>query len=996
MKKANNASPNRALKRERELHCWSQLEVADQIGTTAFNVSRWERGITFPGSYFRQQLCLIFAKSPQELGFISEEDGPTLPEQRVFDEGEAVTQPSVESDKSTPEKDISPSPMISSEHVLPATHTAIPAIWNVPYRRNPFFTGREETLQALHTALNTEETPFIQALAISGLGGIGKTQTALEYVYRNSNAYQAVLWARADTRELLTTDFVRIATLLALPEESSQDQGRVVAAVKRWLSKKTGWLLVLDNADDLAMVNDFLPEIPGGHLLLTTRTPHTGQIAQCVPMKKLSREEGVFFLLRRAKLLESTTPFYTTSYDYWLQAGVIAEIMDGLPLALDQAAAYIEETECGLTGYIERYQKRQIALLSRRGGLRPDHPASIAASWSLSFEKIEQAHPAAAELLRLCAFLHPDAIAKEMLLASDCELTPRLHLLVTDPFELDAALEQLATFSLLRRDPDSHALTLHRLVQTVLREQMDDETRRVWAERAVRLVEYAFPAVTFTTWQDCQDCLPHALTCVEFIEQLHLTLPAALRLLNKAGSYLRERAQYGEAERLLTNALTLSEATLHTDDPMLAESLNNLGMLAHDQGKYIRSEALLQRALTIYERAWGSEHIEVAYCLSNLAKNYRVQAKHSQMEALVKQALAIREKVLGPEHPDVAKSLNQLANLYHGQDKYSQAEPLYQQALAILQRTLGPEHIDIAENLNNLASVYDSLGKYAQAEPLYQQALAFCEKKLGAHHTYTAISLHNLAEIYRYQGKYEQAQQFHQRALEIRTQTLGPEHPHSAKSLNLLAEISLAQQDYTEAENLAGKALEIWEKTVGLEHHYTAIGLDTLARLRRIQGHLAAAEPLAVQALMLFQKVLGNDSHVASSLNTLAEIFYDQRAYHRVEELLCQALQIQEQLLGREHPQTARSLHNLALLAVTQGDYKRAEEYFIRVLAIRRVVLLPKHPDLLVLEQQYADLLCKTKSRTLLCVMEGERVADYATGQGILTKIDCSFSAYND
>lgn len=164
--------------------------------------------------------------------------------------------------------------------------------------------------------------------------------------------------------------------------------------------------------------------------------------------------------------------------------------MDGLPLALDQAASYIEETDCGLRGYAERYQQRKLALLSRRGGCCPDHPESIAATWSLSLEKIARTHPAAAELLRLCAFLHPDAIAEEMLREGCYELTPHLHLLATDPFELDAAIGTLTKFSLVRRNPEGRFLSLHRLVQTVLREQMDEETHGLWVERAGRCTSF--------------------------------------------------------------------------------------------------------------------------------------------------------------------------------------------------------------------------------------------------------------------------------------------------------------------------------------------------------------------------------------------------------------------------------------------------------------------------------------------------------------------------
>jgi tetratricopeptide (TPR) repeat protein/transcriptional regulator with XRE-family HTH domain len=965
VKKAADASPNRALKHERELRCWSQLELADRIHTTAFNVGRWERGITFPSAYFRQQLCLVFEKSPQALGFLPEAQSA---EPNTVSADVSEDQTDAEDQASQPE---SVAPQTPEQTVSAADETIRPFIWNIPYRRNPFFTGREETLQMLHAAFNPAVVAPAQVLAISGLGGVGKTQTTIEYVYRYRDDYRFLLWARADTRELLITDFIGIATLLDLPERNDQNQSHAVTAVKRWLQEHTDWLLVLDNADDLAMVTDFLPEtMNGGHILLTTRAQSTGQIAQRILVEKLNVDEGSMFLLRRAKLVaNSAVPDQT--YAHWSQARAIAEVMDGLPLALDQAAAYIEETGCGLAGYRERYRKHSMALLSRRGGLRSDHPEPVAITWALSFDKIAHAHPSAAELLRLCAFLHPDAIAEEIIVDGASGLTPHLDLLATDLLELDAAIGALTMFSLLRRDPDQRILTLHRLVQMVLREQMDQETQRLWAERAIQAVERVFPVVGYTTWQRCQQCIPHALACAELIEQLQITSPAAVSLLNKAGAYLRERAQYSEAEPLLTQALALGEITLAADAPLLADSLNNLGMLSHDQGNYAQAELLLQRALAIYEKIWGPEHIIVAQCLSNLAANYRVQTKHSQMEILVRRALAIREQVLGPDHPDVAKSLSQLASLYHGQGKYLEAEPLYLRTLSIRLEAFGSEHIDVAESLNNLAYLYHALGKYEQAEPLYQQALVFCEKTLGAQHMYTTIGLSNLAEVYRAQGKYERAELLHRRALEIRQQTLGWDHHYTGKSLNWLAEIYLAQQKYSEAEPLALQALEIWERKLGQDDYSTATGLDTLARLRRAQGDLSQAELLALRSLDIQQKIWTNGSqHVASSLNTVAEIFYDQKKYLQAQGLLHQALQIQEKSLSSNHPETARSLHNLALFHAIQGDYTKSEDYFARAFTICQHVLLPRHPDLVQLFQHYKDLLQETGNAAKILLLE--------------------------
>jgi hypothetical protein len=313
--------------------------------------------------------------------------------------------------------------------------------WNVPYKRNPFFTGREEFLLHLRkTLISAQKAALTQPQAISGLGGIGKTQMAVEYSYRYRDSYQYVFWVESETREEIISGFVAIANLLRLPEMDNPDQRLVIVAIKRWLETHTDWLLILDNADDLAMVADFLPGTNNGHALLTTRAQVMGEIAQGVIIEKMSDDEGALLLLRRAKVANATTVEKTI-------AKKISEALDGLPLALDQAGAYMEETKCSVADYLNIYQRRQSVLLGRRGGLAPTHPQSVAATWSLSFQKIERADPAAADLLRLCAFF------------------------ASDPLRLNAAIGELLKYSLIRRNPDQ-TLTVHRLVQAVLKEDM--------------------------------------------------------------------------------------------------------------------------------------------------------------------------------------------------------------------------------------------------------------------------------------------------------------------------------------------------------------------------------------------------------------------------------------------------------------------------------------------------------------------------------------------
>jgi hypothetical protein len=298
---------------------------------------------------------------------------------------------------------------------MSAPPTAFPHIWDIPYPRNPVFTGREEVLTRLADTLKASQpTALSQPQAISGLGGIGKTQIAVEYAYRYRQNYQTVLWTRAETREALVSGYLAIAERLNLPEKDEQDQMAAIEAVLRWLKTHTQWLLILDNADDLSVVREFLPSVFGGHIVLTTRAQAMGRLANRVEVETMELDVATLFLLRRASLISPDAPLEHALVADIATARMICEELGGLPLALDQAGAYIEETQCTLSDYHKWYQMRRAALLQRRGGLVADHPEPVATTWSLAFEKIVQKSPAAADLLRCCAFLHPDAIPEEI------------------------------------------------------------------------------------------------------------------------------------------------------------------------------------------------------------------------------------------------------------------------------------------------------------------------------------------------------------------------------------------------------------------------------------------------------------------------------------------------------------------------------------------------------------------------------------------------------
>ena len=733
MKKDKKPPLNSRLHEARLERGWSQQDLAELVGTTFVNISRWENGSNFPNPYYRQKLCDVFGKTPAELGLIP----PRSQANRI---------------------------------------------WTVPFIRNPFFTGREPLLKLLHERLSTTRMAALtQAQALYGLGGIGKTQTAAEYTFRYGDEYAHVFWMWAATQETLDADYVKLAQLLDLPEKDEQDQTQIMAAVKRWLAANESWLLIMDNADNLPMAREFLPSSHNGYVLFTTRDQAAGMIAASVEVEKLSLQDGTLLLLRWSKRLDKDKSLDQALAEDRAAAECIVEEMDGLPLALVQAGAYIVETACSLEDYLDLYETHHKELLARHSRLMLDYPQTVATTWSLSFQQIEQQSPTAANLLRLCAFLAPDAIPEELLMRGITEQSANLGEEPGDQFKLNEALGVLLRYSLVRREENTHVLSIHRLVQTVLQDDMDQETQRTWAERTVQAVNAIFPETSSGISEKqqyvLQYYLPHVQECAALISRHYLLSHEASQLLSKVGDFLYVHGFYHQSQALHQQALEIRKLAYGSEHPAIAKSLTALAILASNQEDNEQVEQFYQQALAIREKTLGPDNPDTTRSRNNLSVIYRKQGKYAQAEQLLQQALNISEQTLGSEHPDTLNFVINLAKLYSEQRKYEQAEQLLKRALMTSERVLEPGHPLIAYNLNLLAMLSYEQGKYERAEQFWKQSLAILEKTLGLKHPACAETLNDLAVLYFAQGLYRKAQSFCQRALSISEKILGPEDP---------------------------------------------------------------------------------------------------------------------------------------------------------------------------------------------------------------------------
>lgn len=481
MRERPHLKPRAKLREAREVRGWSRPELAaqmqrqedglrtgEEIRLDPKLVEKWEIGGVRPRLFYQARLCLLLECGPEDLDL-----DPSARLELVI--GRLASRRRAAGDP-------------SSQPAVPG-----PRFWSVPHQRNPFFAGRDQVLDHLHVLLARDQGAVaVTQHALCGLGGVGKTQIAVEYAHRYGSAHDAVLWVRADTPQTVRADMAAIGRLfMGVDTDAGEEQ--LLEAARVWLRDHRRWLLILDNADDPAILLDLFPHGSRGHVLVTTRAQSLGGLAHPVQIRELTVPAGALLLLRRSGLLPLSAGLQDASDEDVLLASQLVHELGGLPLAIDQAAAFLEETSTGLQEYLDAYGRHRHELLARRGGSQLDHPAPAAATLSVSLELLAGRDAAASDLLRLCAFLDPDEIPEEILTQGAPAVCPSLQIISGGDLRLHHAIASLRRFSLVIRNPVRRTLTIHRLVQACLQDGMDRKSTRAWEQWAARAVLATLP-----------------------------------------------------------------------------------------------------------------------------------------------------------------------------------------------------------------------------------------------------------------------------------------------------------------------------------------------------------------------------------------------------------------------------------------------------------------------------------------------------------------------
>ncbi|MDR1002410.1 MAG: toll/interleukin-1 receptor domain-containing protein [Oscillospiraceae bacterium] len=603
--------------------------------------------------------------------------------------------------------------------------TPVKCIHNLP-ARNIYFTGRDDILSSIHTALEkVNSASLIQS--VSGSGGIGKTQIVLEYAHRHIDTHSLIWWVNAETEQLVVNDYSSFLKRMGQPASLLDDSAAIIEKVCGILEEQDNWLLIFDNVDEGMNVQDYLPSAISGRVLLTSRISSC-HIGKLIEVEVLEVEEAVNFLNNR---IGEDKDFDREN------AKKLADRLGRFPLALEQAAAYIAENKISYEKYEKLLDEIGTGIFNSDTYIK-DYKYPVTATWHISIGKFKRTE--SVQLLNLLSYFAPDNIPFSWILRQKKFLAENLKNSFSNEFSANEILKPLVKYSLVKRDGD--CLSIHRLFQEVIRDSLKAAGDDTYVACVLDIVyeEFRYKYDTAEERQSFTQNVPHAIAAAD-----------------KASELLKDDEQLEKAARIY----------------------HEIGFGFYNLANYDEALRWYNKALAIKEKVFGTEHPDTAITYNNIAEVYRRKGDYDKALKWDNKALAIREKVLGTEHPDTAITYNNIALIYDSKGDYDEALKWHNKALLIKEKVLGTEHPSTATTYNNIAGVYESKGDYDEALKWHNKALEVKEKVLGTEHPDTAITYNNIGWVYDRKGDYDEALKWYNKAMPILEKVLGENHPHT-------------------------------------------------------------------------------------------------------------------------------------------------------------------------------------------------------------------------
>ena len=606
-------------------------------------------------------------------------------------------------------------------------------------------------------------------------------------------------------------------------------QADSLAIVRNWLSKAENgsWLFVLDNADDLDLffgassltttsnhrhISNFLPENANSVTIITTRDKRIGQ--------RFTDQEGAIMITPLASkdaeqlLLSKIPPLDTVNHE---NLQTLVEILGQIPLAITQAAAFIQENSMSVQTYIDELKASDSDLQDYLDESLPDprrYPHSensVTRTWKLSFDHIAKHFPRAADILSLMVQLDRQAIPKTLLKQKS-----------ERSIEFNKAIGILQAYSLIKTERDGSSFEVHRLIQLSTQRWLSLQHQQTeWQQKALEMVTEAFPTGDYGTWKECESLLLHA-KCVTRHKYTHdsLLLQRA-DLLENMARYDESQGRFEASVLQLKDAVQIEDSILGKTHPSTLTTMGNLAGVLYKQGKYAEAETISRQTLELSEVVLGKTHPETLASMNTLAAVLNNQGKYTEAETINRQTLKLKDEVLGKTHPLTLVTMHNLAVVLYKQGKYVEAETMNRQTLELSEEVLGKTHPETLASMNTLAAVLNNQGKYAEAETINRQTLKLKDEVLGKTHPSTLVTMHNLAVVLDEQGKYIEAETMNRQTLELSEEVLGKTHPETLTSVYCLANLLQQKKEYEEASLLYQRACTGFKSSLGSEHPTT-------------------------------------------------------------------------------------------------------------------------------------------------------------------------------